>query len=135
MMTKEDHIAWWKSSSEDNWETAIYLKNGRQNLFALFAFHLVIEKLLKAHWVKDNVSNQPPRTHDLNEIYQQTELNLLFEQVDYLNAINNWNIEGRYPDYKNKIQRQASDQYLEHHLEKLRQKENVNYYQMLVEYR
>jgi HEPN domain-containing protein len=119
MMTKEDHIAWWKSSSEDNWETAIYLKNGRQNLFALFAFHLVIEKLLKAHWVKDNVSNHPPRTHDLNEIYQQTELNLLFEQVDYLNAINNWNIEGRYPDYKNKIQKQASDQYLEHHLEKL----------------
>ena len=119
MMTKEDHIAWWKSSSDDNWETAIYLKNGRQNLFALFAFNLVVEKLLKAHWVKENVSNHPPRTHDLNEIYQQTELNLPFEQVDYLNAINNWNIEDRYPDYKNKIQKQASDPYLQHHLEKL----------------
>jgi HEPN domain-containing protein len=118
-MTKEEHIDWWKSSSNDNWETAIYLKNGRQNLFALFAFHLVLEKLLKAHWVKDNVSNHPPRTHDLNEIYRQTELQLPFEQVDYLNAINTWNIEGRYPDYKNKIQQQASDQYLQYHLDKL----------------
>ena len=119
MMSKEEHIAWWKRSSDENWETAIYLKNGRQNLFALFAFHLVVEKLLKAHWVKDNVSNHPPRIHDLNEIYQQTDLQLPFGQADYLNAINNWNIEGRYPDYKNKIQKQASDEYLQHHLEKL----------------
>ena len=119
MMSKEEHIAWWKRSSDENWETAIYLKNGRQNLFALFAFHLVVEKLLKAHWVKDNVSNHPPRIHDLNEIYQQTDLQLPFGQADYLNAINNWNIEGRYPDYKNKIQKQASDEYLQYHLEKL----------------
>lgn len=118
-MNKEDHIAWWKNSSDENWETAIYLKNGRQNLFALFAFHLVMEKLLQAHWVKDNVSNHPPRTHDLNDIYQQTELQLSFEQVDYLNSINTWSIEGSYPDYKNKIQKQASDQYLQFHLEKL----------------
>lgn len=119
MMSKEEHIAWWKTDSDENWETALFLKNGRQNLFALFAFHLVIEKLLKAHWVKDNFSNQPPRSHDLNELYRQTDLDLSFEQSDYLNAINSWNIEGRYPDYKNKIRKQATDEYLEYHFLKL----------------
>jgi hypothetical protein len=28
-MTKEEHIAWWKISSDGNWETAIYLINGK----------------------------------------------------------------------------------------------------------
>lgn len=49
---------------------------GKQNVFALFAFHLTIEKLLKAIWVKDNIENTPPRHHDLTFIYNQTDLKL-----------------------------------------------------------
>jgi HEPN domain-containing protein len=45
------------------------LMSGKQNVFALFAFHLTIEKLLKAIWVKDNIENTPPRQHDLTFIY------------------------------------------------------------------
>ncbi len=65
MLSKEEHIAYWKREAERNWETAVYLKNGSQRVMALFMLHLVTEKLLKAHWVKDNIDNQPPRTHDL----------------------------------------------------------------------
>jgi HEPN domain-containing protein len=86
MMTKEEHILYWKSSTEENWETAVFLKTGHQNLFSLFAFHLVVEKLLKAHWVKDNIPNSPPRIDDLPELFKQTELELTFDQVDYLNT-------------------------------------------------
>lgn len=50
--------------------------SGKQNVFALFAFHLTIEKLLKAIWVKDNIENTPPRQHDLTFIYNQTDLKL-----------------------------------------------------------
>ena len=62
MLTKEEHIAYWKREAERNWETAIYLQKGSQRVMALFMLHLVTEKLLNAHWVKDNIDNQPPRT-------------------------------------------------------------------------
>ena len=68
-MNKNDHIKWWTNEALRNWETAIYLLNGKQNVFALFAFHLTIEKILKAVWVKDNIENTPPRNHDLTFIY------------------------------------------------------------------
>ncbi len=88
-------------------------------MFCLFAFHLTIEKLLKAHWVKDNINDYPPRIHDLPELYNQTDLNLENGMFDYLSSINEWNIESRYPDYKLKIYQRATDQYLNEHLQKI----------------
>lgn len=107
-MDKKQYIDWWKNEALKNWETAIYLMNGKQNVFALFIFHLTIEKFLKAHWVKDNVDNSPPRTHDLSLLYNQTDLELENGFVDYLSIINEWNMESRYPDYKLKIYKRAT---------------------------
>jgi len=117
-MDKKEHIDWWKNEALRNWETAIYLMKGKQNVFALFAFHLTIEKLLKAIWVKDNIDNTPPR-HDLTLIYNQTDLNLNSELYDYLPVINTWNIESRYPDYKLKIYERANDEYMKEYFEKV----------------
>lgn len=118
-MDKKQYADWWKNEALKNWETAIYLMKGKQNVFALFTFHLTIEKLLKAHWVKDNVDNTPPRTHDLSFLYNQTELELENGFTDYLSIINEWNIESRYPDYKLKIYNRATDDYLKEHFEKI----------------
>lgn len=118
-MNKKQFADWWKNEALKNWETAIYLMNGKQNVFALFTFHLTIEKLLKAHWVKDNVDNSPPRTHDLSLLYNQTELELENGFVDYLSIVNEWNIESRYPDYKLKIYKRATDDYMKEHFEKI----------------
>lgn len=118
-MNKPQHIEWWKNEAEQNWQTAIYLMNGQQNVFALFTFHLTIEKLLKAHWVKDNIDDYPPRTHDLPNIYNQTELELENGLFDYLSTINEWNIESRYPDYKLKIYKRATNDYIKEHFEKI----------------
>lgn len=118
-MNKQQHVEWWKSEAEKNWETAVFLMNGKQNVFALFAFHLTIEKLLKAHWIKDNLGDYPPRIHDLPELYNQTELELENGWFDYLSSINDWNIESRYPDYKLKIYKRATNEYLNEHFEKV----------------
>lgn len=96
-----------------------YLMKGKQNVFALFAFHLVIEKLLKAIWVKYNIDNTPPRQHDLTFIYNQTDLKLDSEWYDYLPTINTWNFESRYPDYKLKIYERANENYIKEHFEKI----------------
>lgn len=118
-MNKKDHIEWWKKEALRNWETAKYLMNGKQNVFSLFTFHLTIEKLLKAIWVKDNIENTPPRQHDLTFIYNHTDLKLDFQWYDYLATINTWNIESRYPDYKLKIYERANEIYMNEHFEKI----------------
>jgi len=112
MLTKEEHIAYWKREADRNWETALYLQKGSQRVMALFMLHLVVEKLLKAHWVKDNFENQPPRTHDLQNLHNQTELDLPAEDYDYLAIVNQWSIDTRYPDYKEKIYSVATESYL-----------------------
>lgn len=103
---------YWKNEAENNFQTALVLVREKQFVMALFMFNLVIEKLLKGHWVKDNVDNFPPRIHDLQAIHNQTELNLSATQYDYLAVVDRWNIDARYPDYKNKIYAIATNAYV-----------------------
>lgn len=69
-LSKDEHIAFWKETSETDWVTSLFLYEGNKNYMALFMFHLVIEKLLKAYWVKDNIDNSPPFSHNLDIIKQ-----------------------------------------------------------------
>jgi hypothetical protein len=56
-MTIAEHINWWKEDAVRTWETAIFNKEGGQYIFALFAFRLTIEKLLKAIGLKTTTCN------------------------------------------------------------------------------
>ena len=111
-MNKLEHINWWIEEADRNWETATFNREGKQNVFSLFAYHLCVEKLLKAVWIKDNVDNFPPRAHDLTKIYNDTDLDLENKWYDLLVIVSEWNIEGRYPDYKLKIYKRATDEYV-----------------------
>ena len=119
MLSKSDHINYWKQSSADSWETAAYLYDGKKYPEALFLFCLAIEKILKAQWVKDNVNNFPPRIHDLHSLYAETTLELDAESLDFLSTINRWNIEGRYPDYRFTLKKMATQDYMEKQFVKL----------------
>jgi HEPN domain-containing protein len=110
-MGKEEQIQYWIKTAELDWTTAEDLMKLKRFIHALFFFHLVIEKLLKAHWVKDNAGDFPPHSHDLQYIYSNTEMELSADDVDELRALNYWNLEGRYPDYLNKISKQADENY------------------------
>ena len=85
---------------------------GSRNYFhALFFFHLTVEKLVKGLWVRDNIGNTPPRSHDTIYLLSQTEVELSTEQLDLLRLVNTWNIETRYPDYKFLLYKQATEGY------------------------
>ena len=84
-----------------------------------FFYCLAVEKYLKANWVLDNIINQAPRIHELQAIYSQTELQLEPELIDYLDNVNRWNLEGRYPDYKFSLHKLATNHYMQSHIEKL----------------
>ncbi|HLF63378.1 MAG TPA: HEPN domain-containing protein [Saprospiraceae bacterium] len=110
-MTKQDHIAYWLNMSRRDWETVDVLYTGGRFLHALFFVHLALEKLLKAHWVKDNLEDIPPAIHNLVQIYDQTELDLSTEETDVLQGMNQYNITGRYQDYKDKAYQRVTQHY------------------------
>lgn len=53
-MTNEQIIEYWTRAANRDWKAAQDLASLGNLVQALFFAHLVIEKLLKAHWVKDN---------------------------------------------------------------------------------
>jgi HEPN domain len=60
---------------------------------------LTLEKILKAFWVKDNIANIPPKLHNLNYLLQQTNLDVTDEAEEFFTIFNQFQLEGRYPDY------------------------------------
>ncbi|MFN0048163.1 MAG: HEPN domain-containing protein [Cytophagales bacterium] len=112
-MTKQDHIDYWVKTAQENLEDATYVLKGKRYVMALFSFNLVIEKLLKAHWVKDNIDNTPPRPDDLQYLYIQTTLEFSMDDYNYLGAIAGWNLSARYPDYKMKIYKMCTPAFME----------------------
>ncbi len=64
-------------------------KNG-YNVWCLFIGHLVLEKILKAHYVKCT-GKTPPKIHDLVKLVEKSGLNLNRKQVEFLLRANNFN--------------------------------------------
>jgi HEPN domain-containing protein len=98
-MNMDKHIKFWIESSEDDFQAMIHLCKKGHNTWALFIGHLVLEKLLKAWFIKKNSSN-PPFIHDLVRLSEKGNLVLDDEQKDMLDTISTFNIRGRYDDYK-----------------------------------
>jgi HEPN domain-containing protein len=99
MNNKQQHIDYWKATAVDDLDTVDYLFEGRKYLQALFFTHLSLEKVLKAHWVNYNEANVPPKTHNLLQLYDRSGLELTEENTDFMQNMNAYQIEGRYPDY------------------------------------
>lgn len=53
-MTKDEHIAYWLKTAEHDWDTANHLFVTGKYDWCLFISHFVIEKVLKALWVRDS---------------------------------------------------------------------------------
>lgn len=119
-MTKQDFIDYWIESASDDRNSIDSLFNTRNYQQALFWGHLMIEKLIKAHWVKDNEDNHPPRIHNLVYLHDQTKLNLSGEQTDFLNRLNNFQLEGRYPDVKFRMRKMCTKEFTAEIIEQIK---------------
>jgi len=104
-MTKKEHIDYWKTTAARDWKFVQQAFKIKQYMYALFFAHLVLEKLCKAHWVKDNKGNHPPKIHNLVRLIEQTELSFSEEDMDFFRKLNDFQLEGRYPDYKQELYR------------------------------
>jgi HEPN domain-containing protein len=71
-------------------------------LNGLFFCHLVIEKIIKAHVVKQT-KDFAPRSHNLILLSEKAQL--IFNEGDeiFLGTLMKYQLEGRYPDYNPKV--------------------------------
>ena len=112
MLSKTDHINYWVSSLEEDWERALFLYGKKDYVFCLFCVHLCIEKLSKALWVKENPnSNHPARTHNLKHVLADTSFIPNPKQSFFIDGLHKYQIEGRYPDYKKLIYSYTTENY------------------------
>lgn len=98
-MDKTDLIKYWIDSSDKDFLTMNHLFQKKDYHWSLFIGHLVIEKLLKAHYVK-NVDNNPPYIHNLLRLAEKSNLQLSEDQKGFLVTVTTFNISTRYDDYK-----------------------------------
>jgi HEPN domain-containing protein len=89
----------WIESSDNDFKTMLDLHQTHNYNWALFMGHLVIEKLLKALYVKSK-NEFPPLIHDLRRICEKANIKIDFTQQIILDSISRFNINARYDDYK-----------------------------------
>lgn len=119
IMEIKEHIEYWIKSAEHDWEVAESLFDNERFDWCLYIAHLVIEKILKAHYVKFN-EDVPPRTHNLAIIALKTELVFTSEQLDSLDRITRFNLEARYPDEKFQFYKICTKEFAEENFKQIR---------------
>lgn len=116
-------IAYWRNSSEQDHQTMNNLLKSKDYNWALFIGHLVLEKLLKALYVKKH-QKHAFFTHDLLRLSKRIELKTSEEQEEWLDEISTFNLNARYDNYKQDFQKLCNEEFTLkwiNNIEKLRQ--------------
>ena len=112
MVDIQRQIDYWRTGATDDWRVAQRLVAENETLHGLFFVHLTREKLLKAHVCKAT-KELAPRIHNLLRLAEFGNIILSSEQKDFLEKINLYNLEGRYPDMDFPVpSRERATQYL-----------------------
>ena len=111
-MNSIDLMEYWIKSADEDYDTMLYMKAGKKNTWCLFMGHLVIEKLLKGLYAKNNPNNPiAPKIHNLILLSQKANLEVPIEIREKIQTINTFNISARYDDYKKSFDRKCTDDY------------------------
>ena len=122
-MTKEEHIKYWIEISDDNYKSMLNMFNSKEYMWSLFLGHLVLEKLLKAYYVKVK-DKKLPYIHDLYKLASKCELELTESQKDSLQYITLFNIQTRYEDYKRDFYKKCTKDFAEKNIERIKELRN-----------
>jgi len=120
-MTKAEHIQYWLDGAAHDLEAAESLFQSEKYDWCLFLGHLVLEKALKALYVNANDNKLPPRIHNLTKLADLSALALTEEQRLFLDKINDFNLDVRYPDYRQEFYKQCTQEYTEPHFTKIKE--------------
>jgi HEPN domain-containing protein len=116
----EKHIAYWLTQSDDDLAVAESMLEKCHYTWSLFVGHLVLEKILKALYVKDH-QKIAPRIHDLVKLAKATSLNLSDEQLIFLSEVSDFNMEVRYPDENNQFTQKCTKEFATDYLQRIKE--------------
>ena len=114
------HIEYWLSSAAHDLEAAEVLFQKEKYDWCLFIGHLVLEKVLKSFYVRDN-QELPPWIHNLVRLAEHTQLSLTEAQRQFLADVNDFNIEARYPDIKQRFYRICTREFTQEQFSKIKE--------------
>lgn len=111
-MDNVDLMNYWIKSSDSDYDTMKVLYSNKKNTWSLFLGHLVIEKLLKGLYAKNNQDNPYTlKSHNLLALAEKCNLELNDNQIQKLQIITQFNISARYDDYKESFYSKCTNEY------------------------
>jgi HEPN domain-containing protein len=105
-------VSHWVDTSNNDFETMNNLYKSRDYSWALFIGHIVLERLLKAYFVKVNKTHAP-FTHDLLRLASLSNLELDEEKSDWLDSVTTFNMNARYDSYKQEFYNKCTSEFTE----------------------
>lgn len=120
-MEKKEVVKFWINSALQDISAMENLFQSGNFGWALFIGHLIIEKVLKARWIHDNSSEVPPKTHNLEKLVRETELELKDDDLAWLVQANDFNLETRYPDYRMEFSKRATREFSLENIQKIKE--------------
>jgi len=96
-----DKAKYWLEMCDYDLSSAKVCLRGKKLLWAAFMCHLVLEKSLKAV-IANQTDEMPPKIHNLIKLAKRGNIasDLSESQHNFLEYMNDYQIEARYPDYK-----------------------------------
>ena len=116
---KNKLIDYWISGAEDDFGTMMDMYVAKRFNWSLFIGHLMIEKLLKAYYVKVR-SDYPPLIHNLYRLAEKADVPLTDEIKEELITISAFNINARYDDYKMSFKQKCTSEFTAEWITKLK---------------
>jgi len=120
MMDINEKIEYWVKIAEMDILVMEHLYQSGDYHYSLFIGHLVLEKIIKAHYVKSQLET-PPKIHDLVKLAVASNLKLEKEHIKYLLLANSFNIEARYPEEKLKFYKSCTKEYCLENIQKIKE--------------
>lgn len=115
MIDINKQIAHWQQGAQEDLEVARNLVLQGKIRHGLFFAHLALEKQLKSLVCKQTGQLAPP-IHNLVRLAEKAGVSLRDEQLDLLADVNEFNIEGRYPEL---LLPSPSNEEAQHYMEKI----------------
>lgn len=116
---KDKIIQYWIYSSDEDYETMMTLFENKRYSWSMFIGYLMIEKLLKALYVKYN-NEYPPYIHNLLRLAEKCKIDLDEDQNLFFATVTAFNINARYDDYKMSFQKTCTPEFTNFWIEKLK---------------
>ncbi len=115
----ESVVKHWYDSSEKDFITMQNLLNTKDFSWALFLGHLVLEKLLKAIYVK-KMKKHAIFTHDLLRLARKTDIDISEEYEEWLDEITSLTLNARYDNYKQSFYKLCTGEFTENGIGKIK---------------